>query len=322
MEKGLTDAQTHGWGIATPAGWGCTPGPWEGSSCFLLSLAEAVVLNMEAGGMVKLLFPTQVSAKRRVGGWGRCWTWQSQRAGDVMLSGDGVAGVQCKHGEWRMGGSAGRAVPLGPMDAWHMGGRGGGPGGPSRLALLLGGRRDEPHRGGTPLLLGYRGHTRRGRELQGAGVPGEEEGPISGRWEWGLQGCCGECCVGRGWIPGWHRMDNGGGVGRVHICTLTKRENNMKAKWGSFEVKGWPGIPGHKAQPQSPHSEQVLQIQRPQPRHRSERGVAGPVFVFCTVALRAETDVLPPPCLWFRSTRPGSMWFPGESQSPRANARF
>lgn len=69
-EKGLTDAQTHGRGIATPAGWGCTPDPREGSSCFLLSLAEAVVLNMEAGGMVKLLFPTQVSAKRRAGGWG------------------------------------------------------------------------------------------------------------------------------------------------------------------------------------------------------------------------------------------------------------
>ena len=61
---------------------------------------------------------------------------------------------------------------------------------------------------------------------------------------------------------------------------------------------------------------------QPRPHHCSERGVAGPVFVFCTVALRAETDVLPPPCLWFRSTRPGSVWFPGESQSPRANARF
>ena len=27
-------------------GGGCTPDPWEGSLCFLLSLAEAVVLNM------------------------------------------------------------------------------------------------------------------------------------------------------------------------------------------------------------------------------------------------------------------------------------
>lgn len=55
-------------------------------------------------------------------------------------------------------------------------------------------------------------------------------------------------------------------MGRVHICTLTKRENNMKVKWGSFEVKGWPGIPGHKAQPQSPHSEQVPQTRWPRPR--------------------------------------------------------
>ena len=171
-------------------------------------------------GQVAVSHPSLCQEKS---GWlGRCWTWQSQRAGDIMLSGDGVAGVQCEHGEWRMGGSAGRAVPLGPTDAWHAGGRGGGPGGPSRLALVLGGPRDEPHRRGTPFLLGYGGHTRRGRELQGAGVPGEEEGPTSGRWEWGLQGCCRGCCVGRGWTPGWHRMDNGGDVGRVHICTLMK----------------------------------------------------------------------------------------------------
>lgn len=161
----------------------------ERSSCFLLSLAEAVVLNMEAGEMAKLLFPAQVSAKRRAGGWGRCWAWQSQRAGDIMLSGDGVAGVQCGHGEWRMGGSAGRAVPSGPTDAWHTGGRDGGPEGPSRLALVLGGRRDEPHRGGASLLLVCRGHTRRGRELWGAGDPEEEEELTPGRWEWGLQGC-------------------------------------------------------------------------------------------------------------------------------------
>ena len=97
------------------------------------------------------------------------------------------------------------------------------------------------------------------------GVPGEEEELTSGRWEWGLQGWHGGCCVGRGWTPGWHRTDNGGGMGRVHICTLTKRENNMKAKWGSFEAKGWPGIPGHKAQSQSPHSERVPQTRRPRP---------------------------------------------------------
>ena len=82
-------------------GGGCTPDPWEGSLCFLLSLAEAVVLNMEAGGMVKLLLPAQVSSKRRAGGWERCWTWQNQRAGDIMLSGDGAAGAGAVR-TWRM----------------------------------------------------------------------------------------------------------------------------------------------------------------------------------------------------------------------------
>lgn len=158
-------------------GGGCTPDPWEGSSCFLLSLAEAVVLNMEAGGMVKLLFPTQVSSKRRAGGWGRCRMWQNQRAGDIMLSETGRPGRgQCERGEWRMGGSAGRVVPTGPLDAWHVGGRGRGPGGPSRLALVLGGWRDDPHRGGTPLLLGYRGPHQEWSGAPGSGCPGRGGG--------------------------------------------------------------------------------------------------------------------------------------------------
>lgn len=103
--------------------------------------------------------------------------------------------------------------------------------------------------------------------------------------------------MGRVWTPGWHRMDNGVGVGRVHICTLTKNEKiNMKVKWEALKLKAGPEFQGTKL------SHSHLTASRscrpaglgPASGRHSERGVAGPVFVFCTVALRAETDILPP----------------------------
>ena len=64
---------------------------------------------------------------------------------------------------------------------------------------------------------------------QGAGVPGEEEKQMSGRWESGVSRPPGMAVenagVGRGRIPGWHRIDNGEGVGRrphLYFCTTRK----------------------------------------------------------------------------------------------------
>lgn len=183
-----------------------------------------------------MLFPAQVSAKKsgwlgemldmaKPEGWRHNAVWRQGGWGTVRT--------------WRMeDGRLDRAVPSGPTDAWHHGEEGTGVPGDPQAGPSAGWAGDEPHRGGasscwcaggTPGAVEALGEQvtqrRRSRhQAGGSGASRDAEGVLRGK---GLDS----------------RLAQNGqqvGVGRVHICTLTKRENNMKVKWGSFEVKGWP----------------------------------------------------------------------------------